>query len=1425
MRRMHNLCPRGLAVLLMSACMALSPAWALTWQHANAADTNTIALYHFNETSGTSAYDAAGARTLTHTSTNMTSAAAPGWMATPIGRYLLCSNNNFATYSTYNIAINWTNGLTISFWLRTADQAGRTVMAIDLSHGDGYRNQNIIAWRPGWSNPLRPAIHDTDLFFDTTPGLATKLLDGQWHHIAVTWNPADTTARFYLDNVLIANWPAAGGHDVALLCNLRVGAGLQDPAQCYVGDVDELLVQNSVITDFADGYGSGPTNLVLAVVPATLTFSGDETTATFQIINAGMGTLQWTNTLAPGAAWLSAVPLLGANRAAITVAVDRTGLAYGSYTGRIEFTANGEIPQETMTIYLNYAPPQLAVAPMILDFGGDGTSMPVAVWNTGVGTVTWSAATSAAWLAVAPAAGTAGAAPTTALVTVNRALLLAYAVYTGMVTFIPSCGTTQVVAAIVSTYPTTGNALLRIHATRPGQTSLACVRAIIQKADGTYMTGAEWGPSTWPVADINGIAMDADTIVTVPVGRTSVTIGKGPDYYPATLVFNASVPGNLYTLDFALQPVLDLYQRGWRAGEIHSHYFHGEGQIMRTPQQVWRFSAAGGFDFVSMGQDHYLAGEFNRAAMLAAWTQFDTTECPLWAGNEEPKNYWGHYCAIVYDPWSLRGPPPYYAGLYNIHQQGGVAFPNHPQRFYPGRTWVSGGNTTWFFYASNNHFKEMPLDALVGHLMDGWSGCSDNASSTSILPAYFALLNRGYRIPFMTDSDVCFDKVNNDMRAPGFWMLYYYLGDNTLCRAALADAMRKGRVMATTGPLVLFTIAGAMSGDTLPADGVARTLRIEAAYPFNPWTLTYRNFATNQDCRITEIALYRNGTLLQSWTPNTPSAVVTREITETTAGAYYMVRVLGNDQRWQAGYASPIYFDAAPRPPHPATWQALVQGKLYEAGSGAALTGTIACVRYGQAYWRIATDAQGLFQARVPIDAQLVARDDRGREFSQEIMKYEPAYRFLSYLSDTNFVTDNAYMPQSIQDFADLVSTMRWEFPMGCQLSASFMYTNLVGDGVISNISIITAPPAFPGNTNTEVALFMVDKSQVQGGDTLNFACIYRQPLGAKPSENLVFELGGWNPNMPAAYNPVQYIGGQSGTSGYTDLGNGFYARTGAITVPTWVSNKASTVAGVVACALVRQTVGGRAWYEEMYLKIPVGPTRRQLLVNAVWDGLAGAWADTGVGPYNFYRAYTHFQNRYADYRGMAISFMLNGQPVTLCPTNVTAHCADADDAQFYEQFYYDAQCEPQYRNIPCRDSVRAQPAWPDFSAVALCDITADPVPPIAVAMEPRADQSFARKDLVQLFWHVEDVASGAANATIIVDGEPVAEHTTQNPIQLDLVPGRHLWYVIGWDAAGNCATSSIASLVVENPEPNSLALTLLSVAMGVARGHIRIGK
>ncbi|NLF39487.1 hypothetical protein GX586_08580, partial [bacterium] len=182
----------------------------------------------------------------------------------------------------------------------------------------------------------------------------------------------------------------------------------------------------------------------------------------------------------------------------------------------------------------------------------------------------------------------------------------------------------------------------------------------------------------------------------------------------------------------------------------------------------------------------------------------------------------------------------------------------------------------------------------------------------------------------------------------------------------------------------------------------------------------------------------------------------------------------------------------------------------------------------------------------------------------------------------------------------------------------------------------------------------------------------------------------------------------------------------------------------------------------------------------------------------------------------------LNGLPLTVCPTNDTVHCADADDAVFYETFYYDAQCEPQYRNIPVRDAVRTQPAPADFSGVPVFTTDADPVPPISVAMEPFGDQVVLTNTPVQLFWHVFDVASGPSNATILLDGSPIAVHTTQNPVTVNppVGAGQHQWQVIGMDNAGNVSTSAVATFFVDVPEPALFISMLLAGAAMMRRGQ-----
>jgi len=176
--------------------------------------------------------------------------------------------------------------------------------------------------------------------------------------------------------------------------------------------------------------------------------------------------------------------------------------------------------------------------------------------------------------------------------------------------------------------------------------------------------------------------------------------------------------------------------------------------------------------------------------------------------------------------------------------------------------------------------------------------------------------------------------------------------------------------------------------------------------------------------------LFRNGEVIKSWTPNTTNAVLTHTINESVSNAWYMVRVLGNDSGWMAAYASPIYFDNAVRPTHPPVFKPLIQGRLYDSAGGNSLTGTVSCVRYGRTEWSIPTDSQGRFQAYVPLDADLVAKDQANREFRQNIIQHEPAYTFCSYLAD-NYVGN---MAGTIEPFKNIVQTMRWEFPLGISL-------------------------------------------------------------------------------------------------------------------------------------------------------------------------------------------------------------------------------------------------------------------------------------------------------------------------------------------------------------------------------------------------------
>jgi len=788
-----------------------------------------------------------------------------------------------------------------------------------------------------------------------------------------------------------------------------------------------------------------------------------------------------------------------------------------------------------------------------------------------------------------------------------------------------------------------------------------------------------------------------------------------------------------------------------------------------------------------------------RQQMYDTWKVYDGSECNLWLGLEEPKNQWGHHATILYEPWSIRSAVPYSQGENDVHQQGGVSYAVHPERWFPLR---QSGNT-YSLYPENNQFKSFPLEALTGHLLDGWSAVSDEANNTTTMVCYPKLLAMGYKIPMLADSDYCFDGINNGVHGLGFWMSYFNLEGNPLSQASLCNAIRKGRVMCTTGPLVQFSIDGAISGDTLPADGKSHTVHIEASFKFNPWTLSYSNFNSNAPVAISEVDLIRNGQTFKTWTPNATTFQIDQPIVETTNNTYYMVRVVGNDATWMAGFASPIYFENTPRPRQPSVFKMEVHGRLYDAKTGANLTGQVSCVRYGQTNWTIPTDNAGLFRARVPIDADLVAQDSLGRTFMQNIHKYEPAYAFLNYLPDNYGGNKDV----SVDDFSNVVRQVTWEFAMGLQTAASYVRTNLTSDTTVTNVSILSVPTPFSGKANTEIVMLLIDKTQVQVGDTVNYAAIFRQPQNQTPTEQLGVTWTGWDPTYPRMYTKYQTLIQQNaGSTGHINLGNGFYMRGGSFVVPAWVTNDTSTTAAMQ----MRASVNSGGYLETAYLQVRLGPTRRELLVSTTSDGFPATWGQTGIGPCTFFR--DTYLVRYSDYRNMSVRLTTGGQQITISPLNDTSHVADADNAFFYENFYYDGECEPQYRNIPFRDPVRTQPPETSYSSVPLLD-PPDTTPPTVALMSP-FDGATVSNQPVRFFYFIDDVGlSGAATATLLIDGLPVIVGTTNNPILLHLGTGAHTWQVRGFDKAGNSSLSAIRTFTVVNGSGTNIQPVLGSLS------------
>jgi hypothetical protein len=161
----------------------------------------------------------------------------------------------------------------------------------------------------------------------------------------------------------------------------------------------------------------------LQVAPLQVNFGTDGTTTSVTLKNPGKRALEWS--ASESAAWLSlgatSGTLFGGASRTISVSAQRTGLAAGTYTTEVRFSAakggGSESVPATITVASSEspdpdpepdpdpAPAQLSVSPLKIDLGTSKTSASFTLSNTGDAPLSWTASESAGWLSLGATSG------------------------------------------------------------------------------------------------------------------------------------------------------------------------------------------------------------------------------------------------------------------------------------------------------------------------------------------------------------------------------------------------------------------------------------------------------------------------------------------------------------------------------------------------------------------------------------------------------------------------------------------------------------------------------------------------------------------------------------------------------------------------------------------------------------------------------------------------------------------------------------------------------------------------------------------------------------------------------------------------------------------------------------------------------------
>lgn len=276
-----------------------------------------------------------------------------------------------------------------------------------------------------------------------------------------------------------------------------------------------------------------------------------------------------------------------------------------------------------------------------------------------------------------------------------------------------------------------------------------------------------------------------------------------------------------------LSPKWPLEQGGgrWVSGDLHVHMNYG-GTYRNTPAHLAKQAKA---EDVTILNNLIVNKEQRFPDIAYDGTGIDPAsdaKTIIVHGQEFHTSYWGHRGILGIKRVLLPGYAgypntaaaslfPMNADVYDMaHAQGALAGAVHPFDEEPDPFAATPQSIT----------DELPVDAALGKL-DYMEivGFSDHKSTAAV---WYRLLNLGFRVPAGAGTDATTNYAAPIRGQIGFDRVYAWIPDGPLNLEAWFDALKRGRTLATNGPLVEFKLGGQLPGGELKFDSP------QAAVPF-----------------------------------------------------------------------------------------------------------------------------------------------------------------------------------------------------------------------------------------------------------------------------------------------------------------------------------------------------------------------------------------------------------------------------------------------------------------------------------------------------------------------------------------------------------------------------------------------------------------